>query len=252
MEWGGELGFRKKFNHIFSVKFGYMALWSDILEVEEGIDDTEKGLSFFSSFKQKLIINLRDNPTYPTSGSYHFIEWEESLTAIGSDVDYIKFYAHTAWYFHLWSRWVLSFALRGGVIVPFNDTEQIPIQRRYFSGGINSIRSFKEKQLPPLDSSDNPIGGEGIFLFSTELRIPIYENFGTSLFFDTGQIIPIVRRFSDYRIDHLKYAVGFSLWYNTPIGPIGLDIGFNPDRETTPSGDKEALFAWYLAVGFTF
>lgn len=150
-------------------------------------------------------------------------------------------------------RWVLSFSLRGGVIIPFGNSDSIPIQKRFFSGGASTLRSFKEKEMPPLDEENDPRGGEGIFLASTELRIPIYGNLGISTFLDAGQIMPLVRKPGDYRISHLKYAVGGSLWYNTPIGPIRFDMGFNPQREENPlTGQKEAMFAWFISIGFSY
>ncbi len=245
--------FDKKISPVLTAQFGYQLLWSEILDIAPGVTDTTKGTTFFSTLSEKFILNLRDSNSYPTSGSYHTIEFEQSLSLLGAEIDYFKIYAHTAWYFALVERCVLSVALRGGVIMPFGDSEEIPIQRRFFSGGVQSIRSFKEKQLPPWDSNDDPAGGEGIFLASVELRIPIYGNFGISTFGDAGQLIPIVRSLKDYRISHLKYAIGVSVWYITPIGPIRFDMGFNPDREESPiTGTQEDLFAWFISIGFSF
>ena len=244
----------KKLTEELSVQFGYHLLWSQILELKGDMEqEEEKGTTFFATLQEKIILNFRDSNAYPTSGSYHFIELEESLTALAAEIDYFKIYGHTAWYFRIVGRCVLSVALRGGVIAPFGKSDRIPIQKRFFSGGVDSVRSFKTKEIPPLNDQDKPTGGEGLFLLSTELRIPIYGNFGISLFGDSGQIIPVVRRFKDYRISHMKYAVGVSLWYNTPIGPLRFDMGINPDREENPlTGTKEELFAWFISIGFSY
>ncbi len=245
--------FEKKFSKVLTGQFSYNLLWSRILDVQEEISDTKVGTTFFATTAEKITLNLRDNNSYPTSGSYHFIEMEQSLTALAAEIDYFKIYGHSAWYFRITGQCVFSIAARGGVIVPFGNSNSIPIQRRYFSGGIQTIRSFKERQLPPWDYKNNPLGGEGIFLFSSELRIPIYGNLGISLFGDMGQLISEIRSIKDYRINHLKYAIGLGIWYNTPVGPIRGDIGFNPDREINPySGTKEDLFAWFISIGFSF
>ena len=252
-DYGGEISFKKKFSKILSGDFGIGLLWSDVQEIEDSITETEEGQTFFLTLYEKLTLNLRDDDGYPTSGSYHSIEFEESLTALGSNIDYFKFYGHSAWYFNLIGRCVLSVAIRGGVIIPFGDSDEIPIQKRFFSGGATTIRSFQEKELPPLDEEDNPVGGEGIFLLSTELRIPVYGNLGISAFLDSGQIISQVRKLQDYRISDLRYAVGFSLWYNTPIGPIRFDMGLNPKREENElTGTKDPMFAWFISIGFSY
>ena len=124
---------------------------------------------------------------------------------------------------------VLALSLQAGAIIPFNNSDNIPIQRRYFSGGATTIRSFKEKQLPPLNDQHKPIGGEAIFLFSTELRIPIYNSFGISpfmtqdKFFKDSVVLKIIGLIS-YDMPCL------SLWSKL-YGPIRLDFGFNPDKQ---------------------
>ncbi len=247
IELGGALLFTKKFNTIYSLQLGYEFTWTDISDIQDNTVDTEEGTTIFSVLSQKLFVNYRDDNAYPTRGSYHTLEFNESLTAICSDVDYFKIHAQTSYYFHLGHQIVLALSLQAGAIIPFNNSDNIPIQRRYFSGGATTIRSFKEKQLPPLNDQHKPIGGEAIFLFSTELRIPIYNSFGISPFYDTGQIFQRFRRFKDYRINKLRHALGLSLWYQTPIGPIRLDFGFNPDKQK-----HEKLFAWFISIGFSF
>lgn len=250
---GGSLTFKKKYNKNITIFLGYKILWSEILELKEGIteEEAEEGISFFSTFHQKFVLNFRNEQSYPTSGSFHFIEFEESLTFLASEQDYIKVSAGTAWYFNPIGRIVIATSLRGAVGVPFGDTNQLPIQKRFFSGGATTIRSFKEKQLPPLNQQDKPVGGEGLFIATLELRIPIYNSLGTTLFIDGGQIIPTIRTWKDYKVDNLRYAIGAGLWYNTPIGPIGLTFGINPDRKPTPRGKEEDLFVWFLTIGFS-
>lgn len=253
LERGASIVAEHRFTSFLSAQFGYNLIWSQILKIKAGAEDEEEGTTFLATLQTKWILNLRDSDSYPTSGCYNFIQLESSLTALGAEIDYCKVYLHSAWYFCLVDRCVLGLAVRGGVISPFGTTENIPIQKRYFSGGVDSVRSFKTKELPPLNGKDNPSGGEGLFLFSAELRIPVYRGLGFSLFGDSGQIMPHVRSWNDYRISHLKYGVGFSIWYTTPIGPIRFDMGFNPDREENPlTGNEERLFAWFISIGFSY
>ena len=59
--------------------------------------------------------------------------------------------------------------------------------------------------------------------FSTELRVPICGNFGAVLFLDAGNVW---NNAWDFNLNDLRYDVGPGLRYNTPIGPIRLDLGY--------------------------
>ncbi|WP_372366922.1 outer membrane protein assembly factor [Candidatus Uabimicrobium sp. HlEnr_7] len=240
--------------YVLTAEAGYRIDFSEIIDIEDTDIEEEEGLVVFSTLHQKLTLDLRDNIVFPLYGTYSYIEFEESLKAIGSDVDYFKAYAHSAWYFNVLLDWVLAIGIRGGVIIPFNDTDAIPIQKRFFGGGPTSVRSFAQNEMPPLDEEDNPIGGEGIFIASAELRIPIYSGLGVSLFADCGEVIEKVRTFNDYRISQVKYGIGCGIWYNIPhLGALRLDYAYNPDREVNPlSGNKEDASQIFISIGFAF
>ena len=239
--------------YFLTAEAGYRLDFSEIIDVEDTDIEEEEGLIVFSTIHQKLTLDLRDNVVYPLWGSYSFIEFEESFEGLGSDVDYFKMYVHNAWYFNICFDWVLAIALRGGVVIPFGDTDEIPIQKRFFGGGPNSVRSFAQNEMPPLDEEDNPIGGEGIFVASAELRIPIFYGLGISLFTDCGEVMERVRTFNDYRISQVKYAVGGGIWYNIPhLGALRVDYAYNPDRDVNPSGSKEDASQVFISIGFAF
>ncbi|BBM83513.1 BamA/OMP85 family outer membrane protein [Candidatus Uabimicrobium amorphum] len=238
---------------LLTAEAGYRLDFSEIIDVEDTDIEEEEGLVVFSTIHQKLTLDLRDNIIYPLWGTYSFIEFEESFQGLGSDVDYFKMYIHNAWYFNVFLDWVLAIALRGGVVIPFGDTDEIPIQKRFFGGGPNSVRSFAQNEMPPLDDEDNPIGGEGIFLASAELRIPIFYGLGITLFGDCGEVIERVRTFNDYRISQVKYAIGGGIWYNIPhLGALRVDYAYNPDRDVNPSGSKEDASQVFISIGFAF
>jgi outer membrane protein assembly factor BamA len=71
-----------------------------------------------------------------------------------------------------------------------------------------------------------PLGGEASFEGSVELRFPIIgENIRGAAFVDYGQVW---REFTDMRIRDLVFTPGLGVRYFSPIGPIRVDIGFNP------------------------
>ena len=62
---------------------------------------------------------------------------------------------------------------------------------------------------------------------SFELRFPLFGEFGAVLFVDFGNVF---RSPFTYRLGDLRYAVGPGLRYNTPVGPVRLDVGIIVDR----------------------
>ena len=62
---------------------------------------------------------------------------------------------------------------------------------------------------------------------SAEPRFALAGDLGGVLFADFGQVLePSL----EYRFDDLRYAVGPGIRYNTPIGPVRLDVGLIVDR----------------------
>jgi outer membrane translocation and assembly module TamA len=50
---------------------------------------------------------------------------------------------------------------------------------------------------------------------------------GGALFIDFGNVF---RNSFTYKLDELRYAVGPGIRYNTPVGPLRLDVGFIMER----------------------
>jgi outer membrane protein assembly factor BamA len=153
-------------------------------------------------------------------------------------------YTHS-WFTPLSPRDVFGVSFRTGVIVPVGDSDAIPLQERYFNGGENTVRSFKEDQLGPQDADGDPIGGEAYTVISAELRHTLGGRLGAAFFFDLGNVQEDA---SDYfHFDNGGAAVGAGLRYLLPVGPVRLDVGVNPDP-----GDDDDTWVAHLSVGVPF
>ena len=53
---------------------------------------------------------------------------------------------------------------------------------------------------------------------------------------------------ADYLQD-FRAGVGFGLQYLTPLGPMRLDLAWNPDPRAS---ENEAVFTWHFSVGMAF
>ena len=138
--------------------------------------------------------------------------------------------------------------VRVGLVDSFG-ASHVPISERFFSGGADSLRGFPLNgagpQLPAtLCTQINdpascttaiaaPTGGHQLFILNSEGRFPIPINFpspinrnlGAVLFYDGGNVysnIGFGHFFSDY-----SNTIGVGLRYQTPIGPIRIDVGHN-------------------------
>jgi outer membrane protein insertion porin family/translocation and assembly module TamA len=106
---------------------------------------------------------------------------------------------------------------------PSDDPGDVPFSKKFFLGGATTIRGWGRFEVSPLSASGQPIGGNSLFLFSSEMRAHIAGNFGAVAFLDTGNVWA---ESWGIRLDNLRYAVGTGLRYQTPIGPIRLDWGY--------------------------
>jgi outer membrane translocation and assembly module TamA len=78
-----------------------------------------------------------------------------------------------------------------------------------------------------------PAGGRELFIFNTEGRFPIpidfpspiNKNLGGAVFYDGGNVYNAIS-FRGF-ISNFSNTVGIGLRYQTPIGPVRLDVGHN-------------------------
>ncbi|MEM7697509.1 MAG: BamA/TamA family outer membrane protein, partial [Verrucomicrobiota bacterium] len=178
----------------------------------------------------------RDDPAKPRSGWIAQASAAVAADATGSEVEFFKATGGLGFYFPI-KETTLRLRARAGIIRPIGDQGDIPIDLRFFNGGANSVRSFEERRLGTRDpASGFPVGGEFFSVASLEYDIPIEAINGLSVvpFADAGNLILDA---DDASLDDLRYAVGLGLHYNTPIGPLRVEYGINPDkRADEPDG----------------
>ena len=118
---------------------------------------------------------------------------------------------------------------------------------RFFNGGAQSVRSFQERSMGFRDpSSGYAIGGEFYSVFNIEYDIPIGSLDGLSVvpFADAGNLL---LDSGDAGLDDMRYAVGLGIRYRTPIGPLRVEYGYNPDwRPGEPQG------TFHVGFGFAY
>ncbi len=198
-----------------------------------------------SSIALTPVYDTRDSVFVPTDGSISKATFEFADAAIGSELDFLRLRLAYSDYHELWKDSVLALSWRGGVIAPIHSTSDIPLQERFFNGGENTVRSFREDQLGPTDSQGNPVGGETFQVFSAELRQRLVGNLEGALFLDAGNVQLQAADF--FEASGFREGYGVGLRYVLPIGPIRLDYGINPDPH-----QGESSYVLHFTVGMAF
>jgi outer membrane protein assembly factor BamA len=149
----------------------------------------------------------------------------------------------------------VTFATRvqAGNLRPYGDEESnVPFSKRYFLGGATTIRGWGRYEVSPLSESGQPVGGDAMLAFSGELRAMLHGNLGGVLFLDGGNVwAPSL----GFNISDLRYAIGPGLRYQTPIGPIRFDVGWqlNPIPGLQVNGEPQTRrWRMHFSIGQAF
>ncbi|MEO6594946.1 MAG: BamA/TamA family outer membrane protein [Planctomycetota bacterium] len=201
--------------------------------------DFVEGKVFF-----ELRNDRRDNLLFPKSGHAEFLAFERIAPEFGASVDLDRVIFRAVGHIPFFDPVRLVLRSEQSVLWPHAGSAAVPLQLRWFNGGESTVRSYRESQLGPKDSTDQPIGGEFRNIFSAELRFPLWRTLELGLFADAGNV---GGRVQDFSLDDMGYAIGAGLRLLLPIGPVRLDAGWNPDQKP---GDVE--WAVHLSVGYAF
>lgn len=140
-------------------------------------------------------------------------------------------------------RYVLAGQVRAGAILG-EETDQIPANKRFYSGGGGSVRGFEYQSAGPLDAQNDPLGGRSLFEVKSELRIKATESIGVVPFVDGGSAFDAA--YPDFQED-LRWAAGLGLRYFTDFGPIRLDVAVPLNKR-----DFDDDFQFYISIGQAF
>lgn len=111
----------------------------------------------------------------------------------------------------------------GSINAPEPVDSSVPFFKRYFLGGSTSLRGWGRYQVSPITPEGTPIGGLSMLEASSELRFPLTRTIGMVAFIDAGNVWS---RPWDISLGDLLADVGTGFRYNTRIGPIRGDFGY--------------------------
>jgi outer membrane protein insertion porin family len=188
----------------------------------------------------------------PTRGRIGSLELTHSSKYIGSSSlqQFTRFVAAMAWYRPLSRDVVLSWRVKGGLIVsPSVDVASgsgnfIPPEQRFYAGGPNDVRGFDRNELGPVVyvvpqsavgagiNADSvrvaATGGNSLAVANVELRVPspvLSSRLRLAAFVDAGGVW---QRGGNERTTVIRVTPGVGLRVATPLGPARLDVAYNP------------------------
>lgn len=168
--------------------------------------------------------NTAANPLDARKGHYLSAHLEQAVHVLQGTYGYSSVAAEARQYIPVGRSMVFAGRLRYGTIRPQGGIQsEVPFFKRVFLGGADSLRGWGRYEVSPLSGSGLPIGGFTMFEGSVESRMNITAKLGAVAFFDFGNV------WADSWIIHVKDLrtdIGPGLRYNTPVGPVRLDFGY--------------------------
>ena len=197
------------------------------------------------SLTQIISRDSRDAPEFPTRGSV--LSWSTTLAGwfLGGTEHFVKnifnldFYTPTFW------KLVLYNSVEVGLIQKIRDDSIIPPDERFIMGGAGMVygtplRGYDDNAISPVPlsatgSTYSYWGGETMFKYTLEYRVPISENptiYGL-LFAEAGNTWMNLKTTDPF---NLRRSAGFGVRFYMPaLGMIGVDLGYGFD-DIDPEG----------------
>ncbi|NNK62057.1 MAG: BamA/TamA family outer membrane protein, partial [Gemmatimonadetes bacterium] len=230
------------------------------------------GANWLSPLALNFTQDRRNSILNPSSGWAWLVDLEHARPYTASDFEYNRLLGEVAGY-RTARGWVLAGRLAGGMVGRgrFAEIEEgvlrvVHPQKRFYSGGANSVRGFAENRLgprvlttdlqdllgyptptaagptcrpddvvagtcdpDPLDDDaffEQPVGGTVLLEANAEVRFPLLAGSLQGVGFVDIGQVWLDR--SDFGLGSLEVTPGFGVRYLSPIGPIRVDFAVRP------------------------
>ncbi|KZB72790.1 MULTISPECIES: outer membrane protein assembly factor BamA [Thalassospira] len=252
---GGRLRAGFRYNEELSHSFRY-TLESNSYSNIDATDASRLLLAEDTDFVESVIghtltYDERDSTIAPTEG--YFARLSNDVAGLGGDESYLRTRVEGGYYYPLdrQHEWVLSTRGATGYIFGFDDDTRI--SQRFMVGGAN-LRGFEAAGVGPRDiATGDALGAKMYYTGSVQMDFPlgtpdefaltgrIFSDFGSS------QDVDGARPGEIYDTGTLRSSVGVGVGWESPFGPIGVDIS---QAITKEDHDKEEMFRLNFGTRF--
>jgi outer membrane protein assembly factor BamA len=252
------------------------------------------GYTFSKTNLNQVQASRRAGPIYSIRASFETAGNLLSLIALAADLkknevgakeifgtpfaQYVRGTADYSQTIHLNERNSIAWRVGGGLAYPYGNFREIPIQKRFFSGGANSVRGWGVRELGPGSFSPKDKAYDNFFYHSGDIRFDANIEYRSKLFWilelgaflDAGNVWS-VRNTEDVEGGKFKFnsfykeialAWGLGMRFDFDFVLIRLDCGwkiYNPEKgeniERWPVKDPFKFSkntAFHIAVGYPF
>ena len=240
---GIESSLRADVNDYYEVELAYSLAYIDLKE-QDGLPASALGNTNYLLNKVRLLqkYDRRNNIALPTKGYFIEMDTNFGFAAGNNSISFLSNELGGTWYAELGEKNRFALGARLGAIKPLGDAGRLPIDLRYFNGGSNSVRSFRERELGP-EINDVPRGGRSYFIANFEYFRKLVGPVYAVAFLDAGGLSADL----DFGLSDPRYAAGGGIQLDLPIGPVRFEYGhaLNPGK-----GEKSGVF--HFAIGAAF
>lgn len=198
-----------------------------------------------TGFRTSMFRDTRDYYLDPRSGWRLGGGFDVGTPYLGGTNNFIKYYVDVIKVTPLPLDMRLSLRTRFGEVKALGGT-QIPLNERFFVGGINTMRGFSFGRAgPTVPTTYAPFGAAKQLIFNAELifTVSAEAKLNGVLFFDYG------KGFDDNEplSLNLRPAAGIEGRWISPFGPLRVAYGINLDRRT---GERMGVFEFTIGTLF--
>ena len=227
----------------FSLEYRYELLRSRDVTSTEVVGETRATVG---SVLLGLSWDDLDRVISPRNGGAARVQLELASPVLGSDAYFQRLQVRTSRHFSFDQerlRW--HFGLEGGALSRVGaEATELPFNKRFFPGGENSLRGYKEGEASPLDRDGKAIGAELYALGHIEFEALLTQSLSGVIFLDGLWAAADLTAANE---GEALFSLGVGLRYSTPLGPLRLEYGHNLNpREPDPVGSV------HFSIGFPF
>lgn len=246
--YGGRINWTYRFNERFRWILEYRLNEDRPLNIEPGTEIPEKYKQSvkIGSLAPSMIFDSRDDPRDPRSGTLISGKIEFSRPVYSSEVDFTKTTFEATHFLKLLRKTTLGVSLRlgWGRDLPFQETFKLGGIKTLRGWGYEDIRGPRRTEITVEGGNLNGMGGNMSLLGNIELRVPLIWGLQGVVFMDSGNVW---NDLDSVNFEDLKGTIGSGIRFMTPIGPVGLDYGYNFLRD-----DFDHSQRWSFIIGQSF
>lgn len=209
----------------------YTFEYTDVSNVDNDASEiiqAEEGTRIKSAVSTEFTLDKTDSRFDPKEG--YLLSFSNEVAGLGGDARFLKTRVRGAYFYPLTDNWTLSVRGAGGNIQTFGEDTQVSDRFRL---GSQNIRGFKFAGVGPRDlDTDDALGGlrfySGTVETSFPLGLPEDLDIRGRLFVDVGAVWDFDDQGVNARTGDSsdpRVAVGPGVSWNSPFGPIVVDVG---------------------------